>query len=633
MDNILNNIHSPEDLKKLKHSQLLLLCQELREDLLLNVSKTGGHLASNLGVVELTVALHYVMNLPEDQIIWDVGHQAYIHKMLTGRLDRMGTLRKFKGLSGFPKRTESSYDDFGTGHSSTAISAALGMAIARDLCNEDYHVTAIVGDGAMTGGMSLEGLSHAGHEGRNILVILNDNEMSISRNEGAISSHLNHLRSNPVYHHTKDKISSFLNDIPFIGGALETGVRSIKEAVRFIALKSGTLFESLGWNYIGPIDGHDLNVLIPVLRNTLYLKGPILLHVVTKKGKGYLPAEKNPDFFHGVGPFDIETGKTIGKSYRKYTNVFTDFIMAQGENNPRVVAITAAMAGGTGLEPFAEKYPDRFFDVGICEQHAVTLAAGMACKGLRPIVCIYSTFLQRAVDQVIHDVAIQNLPVVFAVDRAGLVGDDGATHQGVFDIALLRSIPNIRIYCPINEREMTLMLEEAVKADGPVIIRYPRGEVARVSDLDSFEKKSDALSGIAQILREGSAFAILSTGMATSIAFNVIELLEAKQVHPSWVHFPSVKPLDDAMLKKIANEFIRIVIIEDSVLSGGFGSAILEFFNDYNINVDVLRIGIPDVFVEQGKVCELWDSLDMSPEKIVLKIEKRWQNIFDLGSN
>lgn len=626
MENLLNAIHSPTDLKKLQRSQLRLLCQEIRAELLQQVAQTGGHLASNLGVVELTVALHYVLNCPQDQIVWDVGHQSYVHKMLTGRLEQMHTLRKFQGMSGFPKRSESEYDAFGAGHSSTAISAALGMAIARDLQKENYRVVAVVGDGAMTGGMSFEGLSHAAHEKRNLLVILNDNAMSISPNEGALSSYLNRLRSNPSYRHTKDKVSQYLNQIPWIGPPLESGLRSVKETLRYIALKGGTLFEELGWTYIGPVDGHDLNKLITVLKNSVQLEGPVLLHVITQKGKGYAPAEKNPDQFHGVSSFDVKTGRALAAAQKTYTNIFTDFILQQGKTNPKVVAITAAMAGGTGLEPFAKKYPQRFFDVGICEQHAVTLAAGMACEGLHPVFCVYSTFLQRALDQVIHDVALQNLPVLFAVDRAGLVGDDGATHQGVFDLALLRNIPNLKIYCPTNGQELREALEEAIQIEGPVVVRYPRGAAHEPYELLENCEMKEPLEK-AQCMQMGKTVAFLGIGQGYELARKACECYQQRGQKPMLWKFTSAKPLDREALLEIARHCPYWVTVEDSAVTGGFGSAVLESLADAGKMVSVLRIGIPDQFVEQGKVEQLWKALHMMPEQIVERMDARWPEL------
>ncbi len=629
MKRILDAIQSPSDLKKLKPFQLGKLCQEIREELLEKVSQTGGHLASNLGIVELTVALHYVLNCPKDQIVWDVGHQAYIHKMLTGRRNQMDTLRKFQGMSGFPKRSESEYDAFGVGHSSTAISAALGMAIARDLRGENYHVVAVVGDGAMTGGMSFEGLSHAAHEKRNLLVILNDNAMSISPNVGALSSYFNRLRSNPKYHHTKDKVSEFLQRIPGIGSVLESGVRSMKEAIRSIALKGGTLFEGLGWTYLGPVDGHDLNKLMVVLKNSIQLEGPVLIHVITQKGKGYRPAEKKPDQFHGVGAFDIKTGKSLSSPQRSYTDIFSDFMLQQGRENPNIVAITAAMAGGTGLKPFAKKYPKQFFDVGICEQHAVTLAAGMACKGLHPVVCIYSTFLQRAFDQIIHDVALQNLPILFAIDRAGLVGDDGATHQGVFDLSMLRDIPHLKIYCPTNGQELRETLEQAIQISGPVVVRYPRGaarqpwgseDVTLLLDHGFHAEK-------AQCVKEGEKIAFLGTGRGYELAKETCRLWKKQRKDGALWKFISVKPLDQEALLQVTKTCRYLVTVEDAALIGGFGSAVLESLSDAGVAVQVLRIGIPDQFVEQGKVEQLWDFLHMTPERIVEKIWQKWPEL------
>lgn len=618
-------IDAPDDVKKMTLTQLKMLCRELRSELLTQVSQTGGHLASNLGVVELTVALHYVLDCPKDKILWDVGHQSYIHKMLTGRRERMNELRKFGGLSGFTKRSESAYDAFGAGHSSTALSAALGMAIARDLKKETYRVVAVVGDGALTGGMSLEGLNHAGHEKRNLLLVLNDNAMSISPNEGALSSYLNRLRSNPAYWQTKGRVSECLHGIPLVGPVVETCIRSLKNFIRSAVLKHSTVFEELGWTYIGPIDGHDVEKLIAVLKNSIQLPGPVLLHVITKKGKGYPPAEKNPDTFHGVGAFDLKTGKMAPATGKTYTQIFTDFILEQGKTNPNVAAITAAMAGGTGLEPFSRAYPTRFFDVGICEQHAVTLAAGMACEGLHPVVCIYSTFLQRAVDQIIHDAALQNLPILFAVDRAGLVGEDGATHQGVFDLSLLRAIPNVKIYTPSNGQELYAALRQGIQANGPVIVRYPRGTAdLPLPDGSNLPIEEEMPLEKAVCKQTGRDIALLAMGRGCRIADKVCVLLQEKGLQPTLLHFRSVKPLDEEAVLQAAAACSRLVTIEDAAVVGGFGSAVLETVSDAGRQAEVLCVGIPDRFVEQGKVEQLWEDLQMQPEQIVERIRKRW---------
>ncbi|MEN6461223.1 MAG: 1-deoxy-D-xylulose-5-phosphate synthase, partial [Syntrophomonas sp.] len=474
MYKILDLINSPQDVKELSIPQMNQLADDLRQILINSVAQCGGHLAANLGVVELTIALHYVFDSPKDKIIWDVGHQSYVHKILTGRKDKMLSLRQYGGISGFPRPEESVHDAFNAGHSSTSISAALGMALARDLQNQKHSVVAVIGDGALTGGMAFEALNHAGNEGRDLIVILNDNEMSISRNVGAMSSYLNRLRTAPRYSQKKEEIESALNRIPRIGRNLARAAGRVKDTVKYLVVP-GILFEELGFTYIGPVNGHDLDELTLVLANARQMKGPVLIHTLTEKGRGYEPARQNPDVFHGVGPFDVKTGRQFKKAVKTYTEIFGSCIVDMAKNDARIVAITAAMGGGTGLNDFASMYPKRFFDVGICEQHAVTMAAGMAKAGLKPIVCLYSTFLQRAYDQIIHDVALPKLPVIFAIDRAGLVGEDGATHQGAFDMSFLRIIPNLTIMAPTDENELVDMFYTAMDLNGPVAIRYPRG--------------------------------------------------------------------------------------------------------------------------------------------------------------
>jgi len=521
LDRVLNRINLPQDLKGLSLAEMNELAGNIREVLIDSVAACGGHLAANLGVVELTIALHYVFNTPVDKIIWDVGHQSYVHKILTGRKDRMSSLRQFGGMSGFPKNEESVHDAFNTGHSSTSISAALGMSLARDIQKQNYSVVAVTGDGAMTGGMTYEALNHAGNVGRDLIVILNDNEMSISKNVGALSSYLNRLRTDPSYTRTKEEVENILARIPAIGPNIARVAGRLKDTVKYLMVP-GKWFEELGFTYIGPVNGHNLEELITMLNNARKLKGPVLIHTITEKGRGYEPARQNPDIFHGVGPFDISTGKQFPRAFKTYTEIFGEYMVEAARADQRVVAITAAMASGTGLSEFSKAYPERFFDVGICEQHAVTLAAGMARAGLRPVVSIYSTFLQRAYDQIIHDVALQNLPVVFAIDRAGLVGEDGPTHHGVFDISYLRHIPNLTIMAPGDENEFMNMLYTALALNSPVAIRYPRGagegiEIAAHAQIIP--------SGKARILRSGGALAIIALGRAVSIGREVAQML------------------------------------------------------------------------------------------------------------
>ena len=620
---LLDSINSPQDLKKLDVSAMYNLAEEIRELLINSVSRCGGHLAANLGVVELTLALHYVFDSPRDKLIWDVGHQSYVHKILTGRREQMKTLRQFGGLSGFPKIEESPHDTFNTGHSSTSISAALGLAIARDLNKEDYSVIAIIGDGALTGGMAFEALNHAGNEDRDLIVVLNDNEMSISHNVGALSAYLNRLRTDPSYSRTKEDIEAILKRIPGIGPNIARAAGRFKDLVKYMMVP-GAFFEELGFTYIGPVNGHNLEELILVFRNARRMKGPILIHAITEKGRGYEPASRNPDLFHGVGPFNIETGLPVKKAVRTYTEVFGEFMVERGQQDARVVAITAAMTSGTGLTEFARQYPERFFDVGICEQHAVTLAAGMARAGLRPVVAIYSTFLQRAYDQIVHDVALQNLPVIFAVDRAGLVGEDGPTHHGVFDLSYLRSIPNMTVMAPADENELVQMLHTAFTLEGPVAIRYPRG-VGLGIPLTSPYQVLPAGRGV--MLQEGQDLAVIGIGRGTALGRELVERLAQLGINASLADARYVKPLDRQLICHLACTHKYLVTIEDNVVSGGFGSAVLEVLQEERLQADLLRVGIPDEFVEHGRVDVLFEYLDMSPEAIMELIFNRWPEL------
>ncbi len=627
MPGILEGLKSSEDLKQLNIKDMNVLAAEIRDLLITSVSRCGGHLAPNLGVVELSIALHYVFNTAQDRVIWDVGHQSYVHKMLTGRREAMSTLRQYGGLSGFPKSEESIHDAFNTGHSSTSISAALGMAIARDLQQENYSVVSVIGDGALTGGMAFEALNHAGIEGRDLIVILNDNEMSISRNVGAMSGYLNRLRTDPSYSRTKEEIEHHLMRIPGIGPNIARAAGKFKDLLKYLMVP-GIWFEELGFTYIGPVNGHDLNEILPVLNNARKMKGPVFIHVITEKGRGYEPARRDPKTFHGVGPFDINTGKTIKKPIKTYTEIFGEYMLKRAETDPKLVAITAAMASGTGLSEFALRYPKRFFDTGICEQHAVTLAAGMAKAGLHPVVAIYSTFLQRAYDQIIHDVALQKLPVIFAIDRAGLVGEDGPTHHGVFDLAYLRNIPDFTLMAPSNENELLDMLYTAFTINGPVAIRYPRGAGEGVK----LEEVRQLLPwGEARIIKKGGDLAIMAIGRGVSIAREVAGLLEGKGIGTLLVDARFVKPLDVDLITRIGVNYQRLVTIEDNCLEGGFGSALLEVLAEKSQELEVLRMGIPDEFVEQGRVDLLLNYLNMDAVSIVETIINKWPEL--LGYN
>lgn len=622
---LLARINSPQDLRRLSLAELNQLAGEIRQELVTTVSRTGGHLAPNLGVVELTLALHLVFNSPRDQIVWDVGHQTYVHKLVTGRRDAFATLRQHGGLSGFPKRSESVHDVFDTGHSSTSVSAALGLAVARDIKKESYHVVAVIGDGALTGGEAFEALNHAGHLGTRLIVVLNDNEMSIANNVGALSRYLSRLRTDPAYFRSKEEIEHLLRKIPRIGSRVLQAVDRMKDALKYL-LVDGVFFEELGFTYLGPVNGHDLVDLQEVLRQASHVDKPVLVHVVTRKGKGYLPAEQNPDLFHGIGPFDIATGKPKKQSsIPTYTQVFGETLVKLAESNPRILAITAAMAGGTGLERFASRFPNRFFDVGIAEQHAVTLAAGMARGGLQPVVAIYSTFLQRAYDQVVHDVCLQNLPVVLAIDRAGLVGEDGATHQGIFDISFLRHIPNLVIIAPRDENELQHALYTALKLSCPVAVRYPRGEgrgVAREKEWRFLEP------GRGEILREGQDVAIFGVGPMVYTALEAAELLREWEISAAVADLRYLKPLDEGMILQLGQATGRIVILEEHVLAGGTGSAVLEILHrawprEKNMPA-VLCLGLPDRFIEHGAPDKLREVYELTSEKVAESIMRHW---------
>jgi len=549
-------------------------------------------------VVELTIALHRVFNSPVDKIVWDVGHQSYVHKILTGRREKFSSLRTLNGISGFPRRQESEHDAFGTGHSSTSISAALGLAVARDLKGENYSVVAVIGDGAMTGGMAYEALNNAGHLKKNLIVVLNDNEMSISKNVGAMSTYLTRIRTDPMYYKGRDELENLLRKIPAFGSTVLKVVERLKDSVKYLVVP-GMLFEELGFVYVGPIDGHNIEWMTKVFKRAKFMKGPILIHVVTRKGKGYKLAEKNPNKFHGIGAFDLPSGKPVKNSKKpSYTEIFGRTMVELGREDSRIVAITAAMTDGTGLVPFSREFPDRFFDVGIAEEHAVTMSAGMAAEGLKPVVAIYSTFLQRGYDQVIHDVCLQNLPVTFCLDRAGIVGEDGATHHGLFDLTYLRSVPNIVVMAPKDENEMRYMLKTAIDYPGPCALRYPRGS-GTGCELDKEICKLEV--GKAEVVEEGKDLAVFAIGRMVLVAVEMAAILKKKGIAPAVINARFAKPLDEEVIVKYSSRTGNVLTLEENVLHGGFGSAVLEVLSERNITgVKVRRVGIPDTFVEHG---------------------------------
>lgn len=613
---ILDQIQNPADIKKLKNEELIKLAEEIRSVLINTVSKTGGHLAPNLGVVELTLALHSVCNCPQDKIIWDVGHQSYVHKILTGRREAFSSLRQLGGISGFPKRAENECDSFDTGHSSTSISAAVGMAVARDLSGKKHEVVAVIGDGAMTGGVALEALNHVGHLGTKMILVLNDNEMSISENVGALAGYLSRMRTDPRYYKQKEEMEQLLKKIPAIGKTVCKALERIKDSFKYLVVP-GMLFEELGFTYLGPINGHDIALTKTILQRAKNSPGPVIVHVITKKGKGYRPAEENPDKFHGVGVFDVKTGKTPESKRVSYTEVFGQAMCEIAATNNKVLAISAAMPTGTGLTNFRNNFPARFFDVGIAEQHAVTMAASMALSGYIPVVAIYSTFLQRAYDQILHDVALQGLHVVFAIDRAGLVGEDGETHQGVFDISYLRHIPGMVIMAPKDEDELRDMLQTAIDYDGPVAIRYPRGAGTGAP----LKEKPQALAiGQAEILVEGKDVTIAAIGSTVNFALEAAQALAEKDIHATVINARFVKPLDTECLKSTIKATGRLVTLEDNVLQGGFGSALLEFLNEIGLSAQVKRIGLPDEFVTHGPVEVLRKTHGLSSDNVVAEV-------------
>ena len=623
---ILKKLNEPDDLKLLLPQQLQQLAGELRELIIKTVAQNGGHLAPSLGTVELTIALYKIFNFPNDKLVWDVGHQAYAHKILSGRRDRFNTLRQKNGITGFPNRFESQYDAFGVGHASTSISAALGMAAARDIDNASYKVVAVIGDGALTGGEAFEALNNAGAMKKDMLIILNDNEMSIAKNVGALSGYLSQIRTAPEYTKVKKDFGKLLSALPKVGQTVYKTAEILKDSVKnaFIA---GGLFEEMGLSYIGPVDGNDLEALINVLQRVKNTSGPVLLHVFTKKGKGYLPAEQAPAKFHGVGSFDIATGQALKKASNipTYTKVFSQTLLDLADENEDIVTITAAMPDGTGLSNFAKVYPQRFFDVGIAEEHALTMAAGLAAAGKKPFVALYSTFAQRGYDQILHDICLQKLPVTICLDRAGIVGEDGPTHHGVFDYSFLRNIPDIIISAPKDENEFRHLLYTASRIDKPMVIRYPRGQAVGVS-LDSELQKLPV--GTAELLQDDGEILIIAAGTMVAPAMEAAKLLAIDNISCSIINARFIKPLDEQLILETIKNKKYIFTIEENVLAGGFGSAVLELLADSHLPLNnVIRMGLPDAFIEQGPRNELLADNNLTAEKIAANIK----NIADNG--
>jgi len=620
LSNILSNYKGLNDLKTMSYEELNILAKEIRELIIDVVSKNGGHLASNLGVVELTIALHKVFNSDYDKIIWDVGHQSYVHKILTGRKDVFHTIRKYKGISGFPKRKESPHDIFEVGHSSTSISAGLGYALSRDIKKEGYNIVSVIGDGAMTAGMAFEALNHAGDSGTNLIVVLNDNEMSISQNVGGLSKYLNRIRTAPTYFKLKEDVEAILTSIPGIGKQVFKTAERAKDSVKYFFVP-GMFFEDLGFKYLGPIDGHNISDIVRELERAKKVRGPVLVHVLTKKGKGYKPAEENPDKFHGTPPFEISTGKPLDiQNQPSYSDVLGDTLINLAEKDSRIVAITAAMPEGTGLSKYKEKFSNRFFDVGIAEQHGVTLAAGLASNGLKPYFVVYSSFLQRGYDQVLHDVCIQKLPVVFAIDRAGVVGSDGETHHGVFDLSYLSHMPNMVIMAPKDRTEFIEMLEFSKDFNGPLAIRYPRGNCY---DIIEGKPRTKIELGKAEIIAKGKDLALLAIGKMVEIAYEVSKVLSNEGKSVTLVNARFVKPLDEELIKDIAKTHSFIVTLEDNVKIGGYGSLVNDLLIENGYKGQVLNIALPDIFIEHGSIEELFKQYNMDAQGVLDKIHDK----------
>ena len=624
---ILERIEKPSDIKKLNKKELNILAREIRDFLIEKISVTGGHLAGNLGVVELTMAMHIAFDLPKDKIIWDVGHQSYTHKILSGRKNAFDNLRKFGGISGFPKTSESKFDVFNTGHSSTSLSAGLGMALGRDIKGENYRVISVIGDGALTGGMAYEALNNAVQIKTNFIMVLNDNDMSISKNVGGMNEYLNSIRTADGYTNLKKMVNNSLERLPYIGKPIIKSIKQTKNGIKQILIP-GMLFENMGITYLGPVDGHNITALLRVFEEAKKVEGSVLVHVLTKKGKGYTPAEKHPENFHGIGAFDIANG--IPKSVSKkptYTDVFSKNIVELATENKNIVAITAAMPEGCGLLEFRDKFPRRFFDVGIAEQHAVTSAAGLAAAGLTPVVCIYSSFLQRGFDQIVHDVCLQNLHVVFAIDRAGLVGADGETHQGIFDVSFLTCIPNMTLLAPKNAKELKSALKFAIDFDGPVAVRYPRG--IAYDSLNEFESKIEFGKG--EMLFEESDIALLAIGSMVSTAKNLREKLKSRGFNVSIANARFFKPIDFELVDKLCKNHKLIVTMEESVINGSMGEKIKAYIKDKDCNTDVLNIALPDGYVEHGDVSLLRKKLEIDSDSVLKKVLDRYEKIKDEG--
>ena len=613
---ILNKIEKTNDIKKLDAKEYPQLAEEIREFLIEKVSSHGGHLASNLGVVELTMALHLAFDMEHDQLIWDVGHQSYTHKILTGRKEGFDTLREFGGMSGFPKRHENPADAFDTGHSSTSISAGLGLAVARDLCGDTNKVISVIGDGALTGGMAFEAMNNAAKLDTNFIIVLNDNEMSISQNVGGMSQYLDSIRTADSYQELKNDVMDSLQKIPVYGDRMVKRIRKTKSSIKQLFIP-GMLFENMGLTYLGPVDGHNIPLLVRTFKKAAKVNGAVIVHVITKKGKGYLPAERHPARFHGTGVFDVETGLPLSKKTKAdYTDVFASVMNMSAKDNDRLVAITAAMETGTGLKRFHNQFPERFFDVGIAEEHAVTFAAGLATRGLIPVVAIYSTFLQRAYDQILHDVCLQHLHVIFAIDRAGIVGSDGETHQGIFDISYLMTIPNLVLMAPKNKWELADMLRFAFDYDGPIAIRYPRGTA--YDGLKEF--RAPVVLGKSEVLYDETDIALLAYGSMIPTALAVREQLKEMHYQCSLINARFAKPLDEELLLSLSEDHKLLVTIEENVITGGFGQQVTQFLTDTGQEIKVLQIALPDHFIEQGSVGKLREENGLDASSIVKKI-------------
>lgn len=622
MSSLLSTIDSPHDIKGFNEKELEQLAVELREFMIDRVAQTGGHLAPSLGVVELVIALCMAFEFPRDKVIFDVGHQSYAYKILTGRREAFSTLRQWQGLAGFPKSEESVYDSFNTGHSSTSLSAALGMATARDLCGEDYQVVAVIGDGALTGGMAYEAMNNAGSTRKNLVVILNDNEMSISANVGAMANYLSRVRSDPRYSREKQKVKDFFYRRR-AGERFIRGLSRLKDSIKYFFVRNvhGALFEDIGFTYLGPIDGHDIPMMRRFMENAKTLQGPVILHVITKKGKGYKPAEASPQLFHGVSPFDVATGNAINEGNGdSFSACFGKQILHMAIKDTAICAVTAAMPDGTGLVPFAERFPARFFDVGIAEPHAVTFGAGLAKAGLKPVVAIYSSFLQRSVDQIFHDVCLQKLPVTIAIDRSGVVGEDGETHQGIYDISLLRPLPNLTIMAPSTEKELATMLNFAVAQDGPCCLRYPRGAV---SEWDRWWKHAPLAVGKGEMIATGEDVLLIPLGVMVPEALQVADMLAAEGLRTAILNPRFVKPLDEDLILTEMAKVPLAVTMEDHVLQGGFGSAVLELAQERNCQTMLLRCGLPDESVKHGKVRTIWEHYGIDAAGVAQKIKAK----------